>query len=276
MAHHCRASSIALAFACTALQAALAEVREPTHGLMQHNRSLSISAVQIQQNYQEFDRFGLTPDGIFNAEQGRLRGWSVQARWQGEAAGLPLWAQASMQRSTGQTSYRGYLQSSAGLTPYQALTGNALASQHFRIGLPWQTNGAGMQLVPYLDLSQQEWQRNLVQYSETYRYRGASLGLLTQWQATKYWVLEASYQKGRHTHASASVPSLGFAADLGRGQASQASLAASYKFSDAWSLLTQVSKDRYSNSESAITNGLQAPPSSTRQTSIQAALTWHY
>ena len=246
-----------------------------------HNRQLQIAALQTQQNYRETDTQGLTADGTLNTERGHWQGTALQGRWQGELAlathSLPLWLQAQTAQATGQTDYNGYLQSGSTLTPYRAKTGNTWRSHSVALGVPLACPQAPhWQVVPYVQWASQHWQRNLVQYGETYRHNTRSLGVLAQWQPAPGWLLEASHQQGRHTRASLNAPTLGFAASQGLARQTQSSVAVHYQINPGWGLQLQAVQTTYTHGASAVINGLQAPPSTSRHTQLGAALAWHY
>jgi hypothetical protein len=46
--------------------------------------------------------------------------------------------------------------------------------------------------------------------------------------------------------------------------------------SPSWSLQLQAAQSRYTHSASAVLNGLQAPPSDTRQHMLAMGVAWHY
>ncbi len=265
------------AFVAAALTLASAAVAAEADGTWQlHNRSISVGIIQKQQQYVELDSFGLTPDGILDQEHGRLHGQSLQARWQGTLATVPLWVQASLHSSKGQTIYQGYLQSKTSLTPFGALTGNRFNDVQIRMGMPWQAQGYALQLVPYVDLSRHTWQRNLLQYSENYQRRSHSLGLLAQWSFTPHVVLEVSHQLSRYVGTNVNVPSLAFAITLGQEQLNESNIALSYRISNAHSIGYQFTQVRHRGNQSSLIAGLQAPPSQSRQTRTGIALAWHF
>jgi hypothetical protein len=241
-----------------------------------HNRSLSLQAVALGQDYTEYDTQGLTTDGILDTEKGAIPGWGVQARWQGNVAGLPLWLQAGYQESRGQTDYQGYLQSGATLTPFSARTGNTLTEAGLALGVPLKWSGQDAQFIPYLEIGDQRWQRNLVGYGETYQSRSASLGLLTQWRFTPVWTFEASAEIGRLSHAHLNVPPLSFSADLDSAHRWRAGLGLNYQLAARVGIGAHWSQTRWRTQASDIVNGFQAPPARTRQDSLGVSLNWHY
>lgn len=265
----------ALVLPFTAAQARAEQNAQPAPAFWEgHNSSISLRAEQTIQKYREIDTQGLTPNGIFNSENGTLRGNSLQVRWQGRLQTLPVWLHASLAYATGRTAYQGYLQSGVTLTPFQAQTGNSMQQVALRLGVP--IHQGILQWVPYVELAQTHWQRNLLQYGEAYRYNSQSLGLMAQWQIAPLWVLEAAIQQGRQQKSSVSVPSLGFTASQGAGSPVAAEVSLAYRFHPQASVQLQTSAQRYSNAASPVINGLQAPPSQTSHIRTSAALAWDF
>jgi hypothetical protein len=289
----CRPERLICALACLLQAVSVTTANAQTADWPAHNRSIALQGLHTQQNYREIDTSGQTADGSFNTERGhwqgtalqlRWQGTALQLRWQGQAGPVPLWLQAQTTHSSGQTDYQGYLQSGSQLTPYQARTGNTTQQHSLRLG--WPVDAAGLwpfsstapllQIVPYVDWAHQRWQRNLVQYGETYTHQTRSLGVLAQWQVAPAWVLEAGHQQGRHSSASLSAPSLGFAAPLGRATQKQSALALHWQAGPRWSLQLQAAQTRYTHGASATVNDLQAPPSTSTHTQLGASVAWHY
>lgn len=239
-----------------------------------HNSTVSLHAEQTIQNYREIDTQGLTPDGILNTENGRLSGVRLQARWQGQWGVMPLWIQASISSLSGRTAYQGYLQSGLTLTQFQAQTGNSLQQAVLRLGVP--IDSGDFQWVPYAEVEQTHWQRNLLQYGETYRFTSESLGLMTQWRLAPAWVLEATLQASRQQKPNISVPVFSFAASQGEGSPVSATVGLTYRFHPKASVQFQAGTQRFSNAASPFVNGLQAPPSQTKQIRTGLALAWHF
>ena len=246
------------------------------------NRFTSLSTVILQQDYREADTQGLTADGTLDTERGTAPGYSLQVRWQGNLRSLPLWAQAGALWAQGQTSYDGYLQNGNILTPYRANTGNTWRSQSVALGLPITlSEGGAWQATPHLQWTNRHWQRNLVQYSETYRHSSFGPGLLLQWAPSPRWQLEASAAWRKQSPVKVSVPTLGFAAQQSGSTETSVHLAATWQppehwLGGGWQLHTQVEHSRWENGQSPVVNGLQAPPNQNRQTSLGLALGWRY
>lgn len=237
-----------------------------------YNRYVELSAGQHQQNYREQDTNGLTADGVLDTETGHQDHIAAALRWQTENGWL-LNLQA--QRETGPTNYNGYLQTSSGLTPYRAITGNTAHSTTAQLGYAlnsstWAAMPDAWQLVPLLQISRHHWQRNLVQYGETYQHNTHAIGALVQWQARPGTVLEAQAMVGRAHAASVNVPSLGFAASQPGGHLHEwqlglnqdlAALTGNPIYND-WRLSVRYARSQYSHGMSPVVNGLQAPPNS--------------
>ena len=198
------------ALLCSAMAAAQQAVElpaEPTHQpsattWTDQNRFLEIFAGQRQQDYREVDTQALTGNGVLNSEAGGQSHVGVAARWQ-TADGWLLHLQA--QRQSGATTYNGYLQAGNGsLTPYRARTGNTATQNSVNFGyalnsITWPLLPEHWQITPLLQISQQRWVRNLVQYRETYAYNTHAIGALLQWQARAGTVLEAQALPGVHS-----------------------------------------------------------------------------
>jgi hypothetical protein len=242
-----------------------------------HNRSLSLSATALSQHYRETDTQGLTADGTLNTERGTVGGWAVQGRWQGALGPVPLWLQASAQWVQGQTHYNGYLQSGSTLTPFQAKTGNTWRSHSLALGAPLaMVPGDQVQIIPHLQWASQRWQRNLLQYGETYRHHSAGLGLLAQWAATDRITLEAAATRRWQSRASVSVPAFGFAAEQGHGTETELAIAARWRINHRWHLLASASRSRFQNGASPVVQGLQAPPNTHQTTRLSVGLGLNY
>lgn len=242
-----------------------------------HNRSVRLSATALSQHYRETDTQGLTADGTLNTERGTVGGWAVQGRWQGALGPVPLWLQASAQWSQGQTRYNGYLQSGSTLTPFQAKTGNTWRSHSLALGVPLAVApGDPVQIIPHLQWASQQWERNLLQYGETYRHHSAGLGLLAQWAATDRLTLEAAATRRWQSRASVAVPAFGFAAEQGRGTETELAIAARWRINQRWHLLASASRSRFQNGASPMQQGLQAPPNAHQTTRMSVGLGLSY
>lgn len=261
-----------------------------------HNRTLALQVQQRQHAYREIDTKGLTTDGTLNSETGAVQGWAVQARWQGSAGPMPLWLEAGTSEASGQTDYNGYLQNGNKLIPYRAKTGNHWQRTDVRVGYPWSPAALpNLQVVPFAHWGQHHWQRNLVQYSETYRFDTQGAGLLVQWQvpsqwagSNNAWVLEASYQRGRPSPALVQAPQLGFEANQAAGDSEQTDITLHYRRNtpnsetltahalSAGGLQFKASQSQTQHGASPVVNGLQSPPNTNRITTLSAGVVWHY
>lgn len=261
----------ALSFICAV------HVNAQTPNWADYNRSIGLNATATQQRYRETDTQGLTADGTLNTERGTVGGWGVQGRWQGALGPVPLWAQANAHWAQGQTHYNGYLQSGNTLTPFQAKTGNTWHSQSLALGVPFALGHIGQfQLIPHLQWSSQRWQRNLVQYGETYRHRSAGLGLGLQWSVTERLTLEAMAARRWQSHAHVSVPAFGFAAQQGHGTETELSAVVRWQVNTHWYLQASASTTHFRNSASPTLQGMQAPPNTHHTVRYALGLAWHY
>jgi hypothetical protein len=238
------------------------------------NRRIQLSGALLNSHYRERDTTGLTPDGVLNTEQGHIRGNGLAVRWQGATPWLPvaprgLWVEWSYQHLSGRTRYQGYLQQGNALTPYSAKTGNAYNTWQLRIGVPLTGLPAAEQVqwVPYLEHGQQRWQRNLVQYSETFRYRWWAAGLLVQWRPPKIQQLTFEFDAtaGRHSHTLMRVPAMDFAADLPTKPLYHLGASATYQIQSHWGLTAGWQLKRTNSGPSEVIGGFREPPSKSNQ-----------
>lgn len=236
-----------------------------------HNRYAELSSGLHQQNYREQDTGGLTTDGTLDTETGHQHQISAALRWQTENGWL-LHLQA--QRETGATDYNGYLQSGSGsLTPFRTTTGNVASSYAAQLGYAlnsatWAAMPADWQLVPMMQVSRHHWQRNLAQYSESYRFNTYAVGAMLQWQARLGTVLELQALSGHTGAADVNVQALNFAAQQPGGAMRQWHIALSQDLGQlanapalkGWRGLARYSQSTLAHDASPVVNGLQAPP----------------
>ena len=181
----------------------------------EQNRFLEVFTGQRQQDYREADTQALTRNGVLDTETGDQNNIGLALRWQ-TTGGWLLHLQA--QRQSGVTDYRGYLQAGNGsLTPYRARTGNTASQISINLDYAlntrnWSAMPANWQITPLVQIGQHHWERNLVQYGETYDYTTQAMGALVQWQARPGTVLELQALVGQTQSASVKVPVLSFAA----------------------------------------------------------------
>jgi hypothetical protein len=237
---------------------------------MAKNRYTGTRLGYQQQNYREQDTSGITNDGILDAESGRQNHMAIALSWQTNNAWL-MHFQA--QRQSGATEYSGYLQSGNGsLTPYSARTGNIASQISAQFGYAVNTSIWGalpysLQITPLINLSQYRWQRNLVQYSESYRFSSIAVGTLIQWQAFPDTLLDLQALVGRTQPAEVNAPAFGFASSQSGGNLRDWSLAVKQDLGGSLNvsafkglgIAIQHSRTNYNHGASQIVNGLQAP-----------------
>jgi len=238
-----------------------------------HNRYLEIGAGVRQQNYRELESFSvtpLTPDGILDKETGTQDAISAALRWQSHGG---FFVDLTVDQQSGATDYRGYLQHSDGtLSPYLARSGNLSRQASLQFGYAFNAgNGQAMpdnwQLIPVVQISQSDWQRNLVQYSETYSHTTYAVGAIAQWQARPGTLLEAQALAGRTKSAQVSVPALGFDARQDGGNLRELRLSISQDLGSAtqreqlrgWRLYVRYVTSQYNHGASPTVVGFQAP-----------------
>lgn len=241
----------------------------------EQNRFLEVFTGQRQQDYRETDTQALTRNGVLDTETGNQNHIGVALRWQ-TANGWLMHLQA--QRQSGATDYSGYLQAGNGsLTPYRARTGNTAIQFSVNLGYAlntgsWSAMPANWQVTPLVQIGQHHWERNLVQYGETYDYTTQAMGALVQWQARSGTVLEVQALVGRTQSASVSVPALGFAAEQPGdslrewqvGISQDLSAIIGTKTLAGWHVTARYSDSQYGHGVSQMVKGLQSPPNQHR------------
>lgn len=163
------------------------------------------------------------------------------------------------------------------LTPYRARTGNTATQSSVNFGyalnsITWPLLPEHWQITPLLQISQQRWVRNLVQYRETYAYNTHAIGALLQWQARAGTVLGAQALAGRTQPASVSVPTLGFAARQPADRLREWQIGVSQDLGvitgtealAGWRVAARYTASQYGHGASPVVNGLQAPPNQHR------------
>jgi hypothetical protein len=235
-----------------------------------HNRYAEVGIGLYQQNYREVDTQSLTTTGTLDSETGHQRQISAGLSWQTNTGWL---VQAQYRRQRGATDYNGFLQTSSGLIPFAASTGNTASQLSAQVGYAlnaqtWVALPQDWQITPIVRLSEHRWTRNLLQYSETYRFSSHAWGALVQWQARPGTVLEAQYLSGHTQPAQVSAPALGFAATQTSGQFKEWQVGVTQDLqvltgSDGlatWRAVARYMQSRYNQGASPIVGGLQAPP----------------
>jgi len=239
------------------------------------NRFLEINTGSYQQNYREQDTQSRTVDGILDTETGRQNHIGVAASWQTQNGWL---LGVTGQRQTGATDYQGYLQNGNGdLRPYNSRTGNTASQLSVYLGYAvnsdnWPTMPASLQVTPLLQWGQQRWQRNLSQYSESYRFQTYAAGVLAQWQAKPGLVLHTQALFGRVQKAQVSVEDLAFNSSQPGGNWRQWQIGLSQDLGTltgkeallGWRVAASYSASRFGHGQSPVFNGLQAPPNQHR------------
>lgn len=240
-----------------------------------HNRFVEVFGGQRQQDYFEADTQGLTSNGVLDVEIGRQSNVGVALRWQTDNYWL---VHLQVERQSGMTDYNGYLQAGNGsLTPYRARSGNTARQAGLTVGYAlnasnWPAISPEWQVTPLLHISQHRWNRNLVQYSETYAHSNYAAGVLLQWRARLGTVVAVQALQGRTGRAEVSVPSLGFAAQQpgdiyrqwGLGLSQELAQLSNYNALAGWHLIVHFNTSMFAHNASPTVNALQAPPNQHR------------
>jgi hypothetical protein len=223
------------------------------------------------QNYREIDTQGITANGILDTETGNQTHVGIALRWQ-SAEGW-LW-HFQTQRQSGATNYTGYLQNSNGtLSTLLARSGNVATQDIVNFGYAmntanWCPMAENWQFTPLVQLSRYQWQRNLIQYSESYAFYTAAVGALLQWRARPGTVLELQAVAGQTHAANVKVPAFSFTANQPGGSLSEWQIAITQDLStitgaavlEGWRGAIRYTASKYDHGASPTVNGMQAPP----------------
>jgi hypothetical protein len=135
-----------------------------------------------------------------------------------------LYFAGSVSYANGSTTYNGALQNylTGATTPYSDRTPTRFVDWNIRAGKGFALNeDENVQLIPYLDYSQHYWDRlnggGEGDYSEYYRHRAVSVGVIAQYAPSDKWVLSAEAQAGYLFHATVLAPSHEGIINLGNG-----------------------------------------------------------
>jgi hypothetical protein len=247
---------------------------------LQENRFVEVGFGRALQNYREQDQLGLTPDGTLNTESGAQAYARMAVRWQTQNRWL---FGLQLERKKGPTQYNGYLQTgSGGLTPYRTTTGNII--EQLSISMGYALPVVWGQAAPIVQLQQFQWQRNLTQYAERYRYHSYSAGILLQWRVSAGLVVETQGMFGKTSAASVDVPAFGFYAIQNPGRYHSWHVAASHDLSALigeaslknWCITARYSQSRYSHGGSPVVAGLQAPSNQHSPAELTFGLQKHF
>jgi hypothetical protein len=249
-------------------------------------RTLHVSRGATRYEYREPDPLGRV--NPLNSETGSVPTTELTLRWRGQLAqALPeLTMQARASSAQGQTDYNGYLQQGITLAPYSARTGNTMQALRLRMGLPLNAFTGqpwAQHIVPYAEQGWHHWQRNLVQYGETFTWQTTSIGVMVLWpladlglQQFSRLTLEADLTTGRIRSPHMVAPTLGFAADLDSAGTNSATLALHYKVTSSWLLGLRYEAQRMNFGTSLTVVGLQYPGSGNNEQSLAVSLAYHY
>lgn len=244
------------------------------------NKYIELFRGQRYQNYRELDTIGLTNNGTLNSETGKQDHAGIALRWQ-STEGWLLHFEA--QRQSGVTNYDGYLQVANGnLMPYSAYTGNVSTQMSASIGYALNANNFSYlskdwQITPLALLRRSQWQRNLVQYRETYDFNTFAAGALLQWRIRHGSLIELQAVTGRVSSANVNVPDFNFSGVQPGSNFSEWYIAISQDlgimfgvdYLNGWRGSARYLISKYGHDQSQIVNNKQAP-SNQNQSSIWA------
>lgn len=228
------------------------------------NTFVEVFGGRRKQDYRQIDTQGIAGNGILDTETGNQTNVGIALRWQ-SADGWLLRFQA--QRQSGVTNYAGYLQAGDGsVSTHLARSGNVAAQASVSLGFG--LHAGNWQVAPLLQIGRDKWQRNLVQYGETYDFNSVAVGALAQWRVRPGTVLELQALKGKTYAASTKAPELGFAAEQPGGALKEWYISISQDLGvvtgaadmTGWRGTARYSASKYDHGASPVVNGVQAPP----------------
>jgi len=240
------------------------------------NRVIRLGLGHLQRHYTEYDDQGITVDGIFDEERGRIAGIAGLVRWQGEArpdTRLGLLLEGELRIHAGDTQYRGYLIPAGGgaWIPYNGETSNLIIDTRLRAGLVLCCQR--FQIAPFVELRTQDWYRDLNQYAEVYWHTAVAAGVFAQWRLGGRWVLEADAATGHVLLATLDAPFDGFPQDLGNEPLQSLGAGLRWQAGDRNGITLQWRRDELAYGKSAVVvSGMYEPDSDTVQESVQLAL----
>lgn len=231
------------------------------------NRSISLTTGLISQDYKEFDRNGLSSDGILNTEKSDIHQVVLTARWQQQAK-KGFWLQGKASHVTGATNYQGYLQFGNQLTPFESITDNAMQHLSANIGfaLPI-SNSKNIQVIPNISIHHQRWERDLEQYQEVFNQQSMMAGVVAQWQVTPKIGLELSTDIGRNIHSQIKVNRFDFKEKLAKKNIWQVGGKASYQLTENLAMIGEANYQVTEYGESNVSNNLHYPSGKAKHTS---------
>lgn len=229
-----------------------------------NNRSVSITAGLVKQDYEEYDTQGLTSNGILNTEKSNIHQIALNARYQFAPKGI--WLQGRAVAVTGATNYDGYVQTGSQLTPFSTVTDNAMYDLSANVGYAIPI-GEKFQIIPNVSGQSYRWERDLVQYDEQFDQKSALVGVVAQYQVTPKLGLELSADIGKNMASKIRVPEYDFEQDLAEKPVWQVDGKASYQLTDNLAVIGEVSHRELQYGESATQNNLSYPSGKAKQTS---------
>lgn len=239
------------------------------------NTHIQLSVGLKKSHYVEVDTQSKIPSEILDSELGVMSNVGLSLRWQAKNGFL---SQVDYERDTGSSRYEGYLQFSNGsLQPFSTTTGNLRQRIGLQVGYALNDSvlsavPKNMQIAAITHSNITSWQRDLAQYSESYRLGAYGAGVQIQWRANPSVVIEIQSLTGKMKTAKVSVPAFGFSStqrggrfqELKIGVVQDLSAISSMPILNGWAFATNYTHTNFNHFESAVMNGLQAPPSSVK------------
>ena len=222
----------------------------------------TISVGGMHQNYKEFnDGITILLPSVLDSELGSLLTFEVGASRLTEK----IFYEVQVGIAAGTTTYTGYLQDLGPpvvYTPYVGKTANFIVGARGRVGIPFRP-AAGLLLVPYAEVGEHLWRRDLG-YVEDYSHFLIGVGGKLYWNPAPRVVVEAGLGTGTTFLANMTLDDLDF--ELGGKPWHHGLLAIDYRLDERWHLRLSSEYRRWQYGQSPVVAGFIEP----RSESVQA------
>jgi hypothetical protein len=220
----------------------------------------------LNQDYREYND-GLVPSlpAILDSETGSIN--SLRLSYTGMFN--RLYVQASLNYSTGDTAYTGYLQSGSPIvyTPISTTTNNSILDLIARLGYTYEV-GRSVAVIPYLEFGQHLWKRDVgpsTPYGVTEDYFHMSLGFGAKALYSPIERLVLEIGAGYGSNVLSTMTTDGYDYTLGDKPYVNAYASADYRIDDRWHLTLSADFRNWQYGESAVVAGAVEPHSETTQ-----------
>jgi hypothetical protein len=245
--------------------------------IVKASNQVALGLGSLQQDYREYNN-GLAPSlpAILDAEKGSIT--SLRLSYTGMLQ--RLYVQATLNYSTGDTDYTGYLQSGNPVvyTPLTTTTNNRIFNLTWRVGYTFKA-GSSVALIPYIELGEYMWRRDVAPHmsygvTEDYFHMILGLGAKLLYSPVERLVLEAG--GGYGTTFLGTMTTGGYDYTLGDKPYMGIYGSLDYRFVGNWHLKWSVDYRKWEYGQSDIVAGYLEPHSQTKQTQYLMALGYNF